>query len=268
MCAQLGVKQIMSTAHHHQTAGQAERMNRVLEETFRHFVSDKMDDWDGLLPAAEFAVNNSFQRSIQDTPFHVNYGYHPSVPLDVGVSPNSDVSEFLAEQHGLMQTAGQYHAFAQQRLNADRISAVVQKARDHLHMARNRQKQYADSKRRDLQLMPGQDVMLKTEHLNLSHWPSRKLFPLWMGPFRVVRQITPVSYELELPRHWQIHDVFHVNLLKPYRDNGQGHPPSPFTYLAGQPYEYEVDYIPDHHPMQVTIQKGLHAKGLRSLSPF
>ena len=119
----------------------------------------------------------------------MNHGYHPSVPLEVGVSPKSDVSEFLAEQHGLMQTAGlgiimhlpgQYHAFAQQRLNVDRMSAVVQKARDHLHMgqARNRQKQYADSERRDLQLMPGQDVMLKTDHLNLSRWPSRKLFPL------------------------------------------------------------------------------------------
>ena len=62
----------MSTAHHHETVGQAERMNRVLEETLRHFVTDKMDNWDDLLAAAEFAVNNSFNRSIMTTPFHLN----------------------------------------------------------------------------------------------------------------------------------------------------------------------------------------------------
>ena len=77
-----------------------------------------------------------------------------------------------------------------------------------------------------------------------------------MGPFRVVRQITHVSYELELPRYWQIHDEFHVVLLKPYRDDGQVHPVpvrTKCTYLAGQPCEYEVDFILDHHPKQVNI---------------
>ncbi len=39
LCDQLGAKQIMSTAHHHETAGTAERMNRVVEEMLRHFVS-------------------------------------------------------------------------------------------------------------------------------------------------------------------------------------------------------------------------------------
>ena len=265
MCQQLGAKQVMSTAHHHETAGQSERMNRVLEETLRHFVNDKMDDWDVLLPAAEFAVNNAYQQSIGDTPFHLNYGYHPAVPLDVGVSPNPDVSDFLSTQQQVMHAAGRYHAFAQQRLNADRITAMVKAATDHLKMARNRQEQYANARRSDLQLEPGQDVMLKTTNLNLTHWPSKKLFPLWIGPFKVLKVVSPVSYELELPQHWRIHDVFHVNLLK-HRDNGQHHPPSPFTYLAGQPYEYEVDYILDHSPKSVRIQKGLAPQVLKRMS--
>lgn len=96
----------MSTTHHHETAGQAERMNRVLEETLRHFVSDKMDNWDDLLPAAEFAINNSYNRSIGTTPFYLNHGYHPSVPLDVGRSPNPDTDEFLTHHQHLMHTAG------------------------------------------------------------------------------------------------------------------------------------------------------------------
>ena len=266
MCAQVGARQIMSTAHHHETAGQAERMNRVLEEMLRHFVSGKMDDWDDLLAAAEFAVNNSFQRSIMDTPFHLNYGYHPAVPLDVGVSPNPDVNDFLTAQQSMMQAAGTYHAFAQQRLNADKIATLVQKATDHLVLARNRQEQYANMHRSPAEYKPQDQAMLKTKHLNLAHWPSRKLFPLWLGPFTVLKKVNAVSYELAIPKHWPIHDVFHVNLLKPYRSNGQGHPPSPFTYRAGQPYQYEVERILDHwSPEPVEIQPGLPKKVLNSL---
>lgn len=265
LCDHVGAKRIMSTAHHHETAGQAERMNRVLEETLLHFVSDKMDDWDDLLAAAEFAVNNSWQQSIQTTPFHLKYGYHPIVPLDVGRSPNPDVTDFLEQQQQVMLTAGRYHAFSQQRLNADRVTALVAEAKQSLERIRNRQKQLADRHRSDMTFHEGDQVMLKTKNLNLSHWPSQKLFPLWMGPFKVLKQVNSVSYELELPHHWYIHDVFHANLLKPWRDNGQGHPPSPFTYLAGTPYEYEVQYIISHWPSQQAITNGMPQKLLKNM---
>ena len=157
------------------------------------------------------------------------------MPLEVGVSPHTGVQDFLDRQQGLLQTTGRYTAFAQQRLHADHIAALVRQAQVHLGAAKQRQEADANARRSHLVLTPGQGVMLKTISLKLSHWPSKKLFPLWIGPFEVLRVASPVSYELALPRHWHIHDVFHVNLLKPYRCNGQQHPSSPFTYLAGQP---------------------------------
>ena len=263
-CSQLGIRQAMSTAHHHETAGQVERMNRILEETLRHYVNDKMDNWDVLLPAAEFAVNNSYQSTIGTTPFYLNYGYHPNVPLDVGVSPHPDANAWLNDVHSTVHAFGRYHAFAQQRLSADRIATMVSDARAHNHMVRNRHKQYANRKRVDLQFEEGAQVMLKTKNLNLLHWPCKKLFPLWLGPFTVLKRCGAVSYELELPRHWRIHDVFHVNLLKPFRWNGQ-YAPSPFTYIAGQQLEYEVDGILDHRPSSVLIERGLPPSVLNKL---
>jgi hypothetical protein len=76
----MGTKHSLSTAFHSQTDGQTERTNRVLEEMLRHFVNPLQNNWDSLLPVAEFAINNDWQESIGDTPFFLNSGQHPQAP--------------------------------------------------------------------------------------------------------------------------------------------------------------------------------------------
>ena len=85
MCAQLGVKQLLSTAFHPQTDGQTERVNMVLDEMLRHYVATDQTDCDKLFPVAEFAVNNAWHESIQNTPFFLNYGQNPLSPASIDV---------------------------------------------------------------------------------------------------------------------------------------------------------------------------------------
>ncbi|KAJ9519415.1 hypothetical protein QJQ45_023059 [Haematococcus lacustris] len=81
VCELLHIKRCLSTAYHPQSDGQTERYNRVLEEMLRHYVGPTQNDWPDHLPCAEFAVNNSWQESIQNTPFFVNFGQSPVTPV-------------------------------------------------------------------------------------------------------------------------------------------------------------------------------------------
>lgn len=42
-----------------------------------------------------------------------------------------------------------------------------------------------------------------------------KLSPRYFGPYRVIRKIGIVAYELELPSSSRIHPIFHVFMLRP-----------------------------------------------------
>ncbi len=61
---------------------------------------------------------------------------------------------------------------------------------------------------------PGQQVWLSMRDLKL-RLPSRKLSPKYVGPFKIIKQINEVTYQLELPTNYRISPSFHVYLLKP-----------------------------------------------------
>ena len=71
----LGIVSKLSSAFHPETDGQTERMNQILEEYLRHYCSWKQDDWEELLPLAEFAINSSSSEATGMTPFEANYGF-------------------------------------------------------------------------------------------------------------------------------------------------------------------------------------------------
>ena len=88
----IGAKHNRSTAFHPQTDGNTERVNRVLEDMLRHYVGESdHTSWDTCLPAAEFAINNSYHESIGTTPFRLNTGRDPRLPLSIPLSHTSPV---------------------------------------------------------------------------------------------------------------------------------------------------------------------------------
>ena len=64
----------MSNTFHPQTDGQSERTIQVLEDMLREYVLDHKGSWEEHLPLVKFAYTNSYQASIQMTPYEALYG--------------------------------------------------------------------------------------------------------------------------------------------------------------------------------------------------
>ncbi|GJT98823.1 hypothetical protein Tco_1094341 [Tanacetum coccineum] len=81
-----------------------------------------------------------------------------------------------------------------------------------MQAARDRQKSYADLKRKPMEFQVGDKVMLK-----VSPWKGvvrfgkqGKLNPRYVGPFKVLGKVGEVAYKIELPEELsRVHNTFH-----------------------------------------------------------
>ena len=194
----LGTKLAMSTAYHPESDGQTERQNRTLEEMVRAYTNYNQDDWDELLIALEIAYNDSAHTSTGETPFYLDSGQHPRFsPLLSIKSDNRSKHESVNELIGNMH-------------------AALVNAKTSLVQAQERQRQYANENRREVVFKVGDEVMLSTAHLrNMDRAP--KLYPKFIGPYKIKRVVSDVAYELDLPGSMRIHPTFHVSKLKEFR---------------------------------------------------
>ncbi len=231
LAGMVGTKIQMSTAFHPQTDGQTERMNRVVEDCLRHYVMPHQQNWDQLLPVVEFAINSSWQASIDMTPFKCCYGYAPKNPLTVSLPPQGEERVPAAVD------------FAKQ------MQDLLRLAKARLEAAQHRQKAYADQHRTEMEFEVGQRVLLSTKNLKLKGSGTRKFFPKFIGPFKILKRIGPVAYELELPPSYKFHDVFHVSLLEEFHSSGDYRPPPPTVMLEGDD-EFEVESILMHRTVK------------------
>nr|GEU45384.1 putative reverse transcriptase domain-containing protein [Tanacetum cinerariifolium] len=93
----------------------------------------------------------------------------------------------------------------------------IKQIKQRIQAARDRQKSYADLRRKPLEFQVGDLVMLK-----VSPWKEvvcsgkrGKLNPKYIGPFKVLAKVGTIAYRLELPEQVsRVHSTFHVSNLK------------------------------------------------------
>jgi hypothetical protein len=226
LCKALQIHQNISTAYHPKTDGQSERTNQWVEQFFRFWCDERQDDWHIWLAFAEFAHNSWPSATTKKSPFDLIMGYTPKVEWVEGPNHLPAVAMRISE------------------LDKIRNSALEQIAR-----AQKVMKIQNPGNKRFQPYKEGDQVWLEGTNLK-TLYPTAKLGPKRYGPFKVVKQLSEAVYRLEIPWQWKIHNVFHANLLMPYKEtelHGPNFTRPPPDLIDGEP-EYEVEKILDAQP--------------------
>ncbi|XP_042974722.1 uncharacterized protein LOC122306360 [Carya illinoinensis] len=161
-------------------------------------VLDFKESWIKYLPLVEFAYNNIHQESINAAPYEVLYGRKCRSP------PYWDeVGEKKMLGLDLVQ-------------NMQEKVAIIRK---RLALAQERQKKYAEHRKKELHFEVGHKLFLQVAPMRgvMRFGKKGKLTPRYIGPFEILEKIGGVAYRLALPLEFSVmHDVFNVSMLWKY----------------------------------------------------
>ena len=169
-------------------------MNQTLEQYIQVFCNYQQDNWDELLPLAEFAYNNARSATTRITPFFANKGYH----LNLTVHPERDLTstharDFVTDLNGLHQELRQHIADAQRRYQA---------MADSRHLPA-------------LEFKIGSHMFVKAQFFRTTR-PSKKLSKKYLGPYEIIARPGSHFITLQLPDSLcAVHPVFHISMLEP-----------------------------------------------------
>ncbi|GJZ07926.1 hypothetical protein Tco_0542209, partial [Tanacetum coccineum] len=143
----------------------------------------------------EFSYNNGYHASIKVAPFEALYSRKCRSPVCW-----TEVGEAQILGPDLIQETTEKIIQIKQRMQA----------------ARDRQKSYADLKRKPMEFQVGDKVMLKVSPWKgVVHFGKRgKLNPRYVGPFKVLEKVGEVAYKLELPEELsRVHNTFFIEIV-------------------------------------------------------
>ena len=222
----LGTDIVFSTAHHPQTDGQSERTIQTLEDMLRACALTIRGDWTDHLHMAEFSYNSSYHASIGMSPFEALYGHRVRTPVCWG--PTSTIRPTVPQL-------------------IEECTEKVRIIQDRLKTAQDRQKKYADPKRRDFSMEAGEHALLRVSPRKgvMRFGIKGKLAPRYIGPFMIIDRVGRTAYRLALPPSLAgVHDVFHVSQLRRYvRDDAH--------ILEYEPLQVAQDLTYEARPIRI-----------------
>jgi len=184
---ELEVRHSFSVAYHPQSNGVVERSNRVVKDALAALVQQSPSQWPIHLPAVRFALNSAIHRSTSDQPLYLLTGRMALFPRGLTNLQTIDEGQMVK-------------CLADARRIAIKTTLETREAN----------KRYYDRKAKPLHLNEGSLVLRKVEG------STRALDSRWKGPFRVLKKIGPVTYDiLELQQPHRTMRV-HANQLRPF----------------------------------------------------
>jgi len=162
LCKYLHIKNITSTAHHHQTVGTVERSHRTLNEFIRSYISVDKTDWDVWLRYFVYCFNTTPSMAHDYCPYELVFGKTSNLPKHFNsidkIKPLYNIEDYAKE-------------------SKFRLEQAIKRARLMLESHKLKQKISYDKTSLDFDLKIGDQVLLKNE-------TGHKLDYKYTGPYK------------------------------------------------------------------------------------
>ncbi|UYV63068.1 K02A2.6-like, partial [Cordylochernes scorpioides] len=192
--------QIHHTAYHAQTNGLTERLNKTLTDMISMYVDVDQKNWDSILPYVTFAYNTARQETTGYSPFFLVHGREVETPLEsiLPYQPAGTAEDYV----GHLVT------------NAEDARML---ARLNILQAQSKDKERYDKKHQEVTYKEGDMVWVFTPVRTVGL--SKKLLKRYLGPYRVIKKISRVNYQVEgvtnTRRRRKTQDIVHVVRMNP-----------------------------------------------------
>ena len=196
----MGIKQLKTSGYKPSTNSITERFNATLAECLSLYVNEKQTDWYKFVKPVVFAYNCTVQASTGYSPIEIIYGRKAEFPPDVNMQ--------LSKIRG---TPSEYALGL-----ANYLKDVKSKVFDRLMSVHLKDKNRFDKKRKNFEFSLGSNVLF----YNPAIYPGKqnKLLKRWEGPFKIVRQVSPLLYQLDFKATALKSNICHIQRLKPFYD--------------------------------------------------
>ena len=153
------------------------------------YVNKDPESWDVFLPFVTFAFNTAEQASVKNNPFYLFYGREAILPSE------------LVENRRYRFTEDDMEIYRQ------KWQTALSFAREQLTKAQIKQKGYYDANSKIVENSVGEYVLLRSLPV-----PGKFQYR-WLGPYVVMKRISPLTYEINLPGATE-NVIVHINRIK------------------------------------------------------
>lgn len=196
LCESYGVE-ISYTAYYHPQANPSERTNQVIKSMLRAYVADNHRNWDNYLAKIACAIRTATHEATKLTPFFVNFGREMLVN---GKSHNFSNQKDVFDAEARSRALEDVRADVKRRLA--KISASSCKS---YNLRRRNVKYYVND------LVWRKNFVLSES----SKYFNAKLAPKYIGPYKVLKIVSPWTYELA-DQAGKSQGIWHTKDLKPF----------------------------------------------------
>lgn len=178
LCTEMGIQHSCVLPYHQQANGLVERYMQSLNKIIRIVTEDQQVAWPRVLCTHAFAYNSSYHPAIMNTPYFLNFGRDPRIPVDNRMEVN--------QEEGLRMFS---------RNKAVEMAAVMAWTAQRLQEYQDAMKQRYDASQKHINVEVGDIVFIRNEGI----LPKTKM--RWSKPCRVLGMDTDGLRVRVVPLH-------------------------------------------------------------------